>query len=164
MTKNKDCPSAAAVDFQDMFELKSFFPYLVRIYYRAVSESVGAVYSNLYGLSAYEWRTMAVLGPYAALSATEIVEKSSIDKVNVSRAIAKLRERGFLKRDIDGDDRRRSVLRLTESGRTAFYALIPRVREVEAHLLQGMTPKERETLIRLMEKVRNNAGMLKDAS
>ena len=87
------------------FELQSFFPYLVRIYYRAVSASVSDVYTSLYGLSVHEWRTMAVLGPHNALSASEIVEQSSIGKVDVSRAIAKLRDRGLLKRDIDGDDR-----------------------------------------------------------
>ena len=95
------------------FNLRSFFPYLVRVFYRAVSSSVSEVYASRYGLSVSEWRTMAVLGPQRAMSATEIVEQSSMDKVNVSRAIKGLRRAGYLRRDINGDDRRRAVVRLT---------------------------------------------------
>jgi len=145
----------------DDFNLSSFFPYLVRVYYRAVSESVSSVYSSIYNLSVSEWRTMAVLGPDHALSASEIVERSSMDKVNVSRAIKGLRNAGYLKRDIDGDDRRRAVLRLTESGTEIFHALVPKVAEVEQQLLKGLSQDDREALIHLMGKVKNNADSLK---
>ena len=139
------------------FDLRSFFPYLVRVYYRAVSSSVTDIYASLFGLSVSEWRTISVLGTDRALSAGEIVEQSSMDKVNVSRAIAKLRERGLLKRDIDGDDRRRSVLRLTQRGCEVYHILVPKVLELEERLLDGLTDDERRTLITLMDTVRNNA-------
>ncbi len=145
----------------DDFDLSSFFPYLVRIYYRAVSSSVTDIYATLFGLTVSEWRTMAVLGPYGVLSASEIVAGSSMDKVNVSRAIARLRKGGLLKRDIDGDDRRRSVVRLTDKGREVFRILVPKVLELEEKLFEGLTHQERHTLIRLMAKVRANAEALK---
>jgi DNA-binding MarR family transcriptional regulator len=94
------------------------------------------------------------------MSALDIIERSSMNKVNVSRAVARLRKRGFLKQDIDGDDRRRSVLRLTEEGRKVFYDLIPRVKEVERQLLAGLSEEEIRTLISLMARVRENANSL----
>jgi len=142
------------------FDLQSFFPYRVRIFYRSVSSSVASVYATLFGLSVSEWRTMAVLGTDRALSASEIVARSSMDKVNVSRAIQGLRKAGLLKRDIDGDDRRRAVLRLTDQGLATFHTLVPLVREIEANLLRGLSEGERETLFRLMDKVRENAASL----
>ncbi|SNZ20489.1 MarR family winged helix-turn-helix transcriptional regulator [Cohaesibacter gelatinilyticus] len=142
------------------FDLKSFFPYLVRVYYQSVSGSVGDVYSSLYDLGVSEWRVMAVLAPPQSMSALDIIERSSMNKVNVSRAVARLRKRGFLKQDIDGDDRRRSVLRLTEEGRKVFYDLIPRVKEVERQLLAGLSEEEVRTLISLMARVRENASSL----
>ena len=141
----------------DNFVLQSFFPYLVRVYYRAVSDSVRAIYTSLFDLSVSEWRTMAVLGPHRSMSAGEIVAQSSMDKVNVSRAIKGLRQAGFLKRDIDGDDRRRAVLRLTEKGEEAFRVLVPLLRQLEAELLHGLSDDDRATLLRLMDKVRKNA-------
>jgi len=141
----------------DEFTLHNFFPYLVRIYYRAVSGSVSKVYGSEFDLSVSEWRTMAVLGLYGVLSATEIVERSSIDKVNVSRAIKGLQKRGYLKRDIDGDDKRKAVLRLTAEGRQTYTSLIPMLKAIEGQLLDGLSEEEIDTLIRLMAKVQINA-------
>lgn len=139
------------------FDLHSFFPYLVRIYYRAVSEAISSVYTENFGLSVSEWRTMAVLGPHKSLSATQIVAQSSMDKVVVSRAIKGLQAQGLLKRDIDGDDRRRAVLRLTGEGQDLFRQLVPMVKEAEENCLQHLTTQERNTLIGLMQRVRISA-------
>ncbi len=154
-----DARGKAAPEEQAAFDLRSFFPYLVRVYYQAVSQSVSDIYGPLYGLSVSEWRTMAVLGN-RLLSASEIVERSSMDRVAVSRAIKGLREAGLLKRDIDGDDRRRAVLRLTEKGARVFNDLIPRVRQLEEDLLAGLSEAERATLLDLMTRVRENADRL----
>jgi DNA-binding MarR family transcriptional regulator len=148
-----------ALEFDD-FDLGFFFPYLVRVYYRAVSEAVANVYSSKFGLSVSEWRTMAVLGPIKALSAGEIVAQSSMDKVAVSRAIKGLQAHGFLKRDIDEIDKRRAVLKLTQSGRKAFGELVPLVKQVERDCLNGLTSTEREILISLMQRVQHNAENL----
>ncbi len=142
------------------FNLDRFFPYLTRIYYRAVSESVSSIYTEEFGLTASEWRTMAVLGSYHSLSASDIVAHSSMDKVNVSRAVKGLQARGFLKRDVDDDDRRRAVLRLTDAGQKAFNTLVPMVRAREDECLAGLTAEERTALISMMEKVRINATNL----
>lgn len=139
------------------FDLKAFFPYRVRIFYQAVSTSVSKIYTDAYDLSVAEWRVMSVLGPHQSMSANEITTRSSMNKVNVSRAVSRLRKRGFLKQDIDGDDRRRSVLHLTEEGKDAFGTLVPLVRNVEAQLLDGLNPEEIEQLTILMDKVRSNA-------
>ncbi|MCV6576739.1 MAG: MarR family winged helix-turn-helix transcriptional regulator, partial [Cohaesibacter sp.] len=131
---DQDLSSQQAKLMAEAFDLKSFFPYLVRVYYQSVSSSVGDIYSDLYALSVSEWRVMAVLAPPQSMSALDIIERSSMNKVNVSRAVARLRKRGYLKQDIDGDDRRRSVLRLTQEGCKVFHDLIPRVKEVERQL------------------------------
>lgn len=151
-----DRSSVSAADIP-AFDLETFFPYLVRIFYRAVSGAVSDVYTTHHGLSVSQWRTMAVLGPHRGLSASEIVAQSSMDKVNVSRAISSLREAGLLKRDIDGDDRRRAVLRLTDAGLAVYADLVPRMYEVEAAVLDGLSEAERSQLIGLMAKVRQNA-------
>ncbi len=152
--------TAAGID-PESFDLKSFFPYRVRLYYQAISDSVADIYTPLLGLSVSEWRTMVVLGTQQALSAGEIVERSSMDKVAVSRAIKRMREAKLLRRDIDGDDRRRAVLRLTEEGAQAYRRLVPLVRQLEADLLEDLSEAERGILLSLMERVRQNALAVK---
>ncbi len=145
---------------RDEFQLGVFFPYKVRVFGTAVSAAVSSVYRERYGLSVSEWRTMAILGRNQALSASEIVERSSMDKVNVSRAVQSLRKKEFLRRDIDGQDRRKSVLRLTEKGLAVFNDVIPLVRDVEAALIENLSAEEQQTLLSLMEKVQKNAEAL----
>ncbi|GHB42755.1 MarR family transcriptional regulator [Pseudovibrio japonicus] len=145
---------------QEEFQLGSFFPYKVRVFGTAVSTAVSSVYRERYGLSVSEWRTMSILGHTQALSASEIVERSSMDKVNVSRAVQSLRKKELLRRDIDGEDRRKSVLRLTEKGLAVFNDVIPLVRNVEAALTENLTADEETVLLSLMEKVQKNAEAL----
>lgn len=54
-----------------------------------------------------EWRTMAILGSASGgLQASEIVSRSSMDKVVVSRAVKRMEERGFLTRESNEADGR----------------------------------------------------------
>ncbi len=142
----------------DDFDLQTFFPYLVRIFYRAVSGSISDIYLSETGLGPPEWRIMVVLGPYRSMSAGEIVDNSSMDKVTVSRAIKKLTTAGLIRRDIDGNDRRRVALKLTQEGIEMWDLLIPLVKEREQQLLDGLSSEERRQLVELMAKVRTNAG------
>lgn len=144
------------------FRLATFFPYRVRTFYRDVSLSVQAVYAPAHGLTPAEWRTMAVLAEHEPMSATQIVARSSMDKVNVSRAVAGLEKAGLLARHVDPADRRRALLRLTPRGRAVLADLVPRVLAVERQLLDGLTDTECDTLVRLMQRVRDNAAALRE--
>lgn len=142
---------------ESQFELHRFFPYLVRIFYRSVSSSVACIYGEKFNLTASEWRVMVVLKPNRVLSAGEIVEQSSMTNVDVSRAINSLKKSGMLKRDINGDDKRRAALRLTDEGVAVFDALIPLARDLEKQLLAGLSEEEINTMLLTMEKIRTNA-------
>lgn len=142
------------------FELDEFFPYQVRIFYRAVSDVVSQAYSGNFDLSVSQWRTMAVLGSNRSMSASEIVANSSMDKVTVSRAIKGLRIHGFLQRDVDGDDKRRAVLKLTPEGSLCFAKIVPRVEKLSEKCMHGLSVTEQKQLISLMERVRHNSERL----
>lgn len=151
---------SALTDSAANFSLDTFFPYHVRVYYRAVSQSVTKVYESMFGLTVSEWRTMAVLGSHQSLSPSDIVERSSIDKVNVSRAIKGLQERGYLDRRVDPVDGRRAQLTLSDEGRSAFETLVPKVRELEKQLLSGLSEDDQDRLMAMMAQVRTNAENL----
>ena len=146
--------------FKSQFELQNFFPYQVRLLYRAVSDSVQKIYGAQFGLTVSEWRVMVVLKPGNVMSASEIVERSSMTSVHVSRAICGLREAGLLKRDINGEDKRKAALRLTDRGVEMFNALVPLVLALETELLEGLSEEEVKTLLLIMGKVRNKAEKL----
>jgi len=142
---------------KDAFALHDFFPYLVRLFYREITGSVSSIYGREFGLSVFEWRIMAVLGRSKVMSAGEIVEYSSMTKVNVSRGIKGLQNSGLLKRDINGEDKRRVALRLTDQGVEVLNTLTPLLLELESNLLQGLDQAEIDAFTNTMEIIRRNA-------
>jgi len=136
-----------------VLELERFLPYRLSVLSNRVSNAISSEYHRRFGLAITEWRVMAVLGRYPGLSAREVTERTAMDKVAVSRAVARLLERELLKRDIHGDDRRRSVLTLSEAGYSVYDEVAPMTLTCERHLLQPLSEEERATLSRLIDKL-----------
>jgi DNA-binding MarR family transcriptional regulator len=116
------------------FTLETFLPYrLVRIAER-VSREFAENYRQKYGLSRPEWRCLATLGQFGTVTSKEIGESTTMHKTKVSRAVAELERRGWLKRRPDPQDRRAEQLTLTAAGRKAFRELVPLADAFEASL------------------------------
>ncbi|MEZ5846068.1 MAG: MarR family winged helix-turn-helix transcriptional regulator [Geminicoccaceae bacterium] len=133
--------------------LEDFFPYHTRLFYRQVSSAVTRVYETRYGLKPYEWRTMVILGPEGEFTANEIVTRSSMDKVSVSRAITSLRRRKWILTKANKNDGRSRLIRLSSAGKAAYDDLVPLMLEVEERLLAVYSKEEVAELRRLMAKL-----------
>jgi DNA-binding MarR family transcriptional regulator len=97
---------------------------------------------------------MAVLGRFGPMTANSVVERTAMDKVRVSRAVARLLARNRVSRRTDPDDRRRAILDLTPEGRLIYGKVVPMVLAVESELLCDLDPAERavlETVVRKLE-------------
>ena len=105
------------------FDLEAFLPYLLNQAAETTGKSFGQIYRAEYGMTRTQWRVMANLGKFGAMSAAEICRISHTEKTKVSRAVAALEAMGFLQRHRSAHDRRREDLSLTEAGRDAFAAL-----------------------------------------
>ncbi|MFT4677728.1 MAG: DNA-binding MarR family transcriptional regulator [Candidatus Azotimanducaceae bacterium] len=142
------------------FDLQTFLPYLVRVFYTHVSSAVAQSYAPSFGLTPSEWRTLAVLGPGETLSASDIVDRSSITRVHVSRAIKSLQKRGLIRRDIDGLDKRKASVRMTPDGIETYKGIIAPALEVEQALVKDLTEEDILHLISTMSKINQNAKLI----
>ncbi|MDI9238685.1 MarR family winged helix-turn-helix transcriptional regulator [Lysobacter sp. LF1] len=134
-------------------DLEHFLPYRLSVLSNRVSSTIARIYTERFQLSITEWRVMAVLGRYPGLSANEVAQRTAMDKVAVSRAVARLLEAGRLERDIHGDDRRRSVLKLSEAGYRIYDEVAPMALAFERRLLDGIDDAERAVLFRLLDRL-----------
>ncbi len=137
----------------DPLELERFLPYRLSVLSNRVSQKIADTYAERFGLGVTEWRVIAVLGRYPGLSAGAVAERTAMDKVAVSRAVARLLERNLLLREVHGDDRRRSVLALSPEGLRVHALVAPLAMECERELLAPLDGGERETLARLLGKI-----------
>ena len=134
-------------------DLDRFLPYRLSVLSNRISSSVAEIYSEHFQLTITEWRVMAILGRYPDLSANEVAQRSAMDKVAVSRAVARLIDAGRLTREMHDDDRRRSVLRLSEEGMRIYDQIAPLALAFERQLLGDMTPEERALLFRVLDRL-----------
>ena len=134
-------------------ELQNFLPYRLSVLSNRTSDAIAREYSQRFSLSVTEWRVMAVLGRYPELSANQVAQRTAMDKVAVSRAVAKLLDTGRLLREFDEDDRRRSVLRLSEAGYAIYDQIVPLALGFERQLLGDVDATERALLFRLLDRL-----------
>ncbi len=142
------------------FALERFLPYRLSVLTNTVSGAIARLYGARFGLTIPEWRVLAVLGRFAPLSAGELAGRTAMDKVRVSRAVAKLLRRGLVDRARDGADRRRAKLALAAAGRKIHDAIVPMARAKEAALLAGLSRAERAQLDRLLDRLTARAAAL----
>jgi DNA-binding MarR family transcriptional regulator len=133
--------------------LERFLPYRLSVLMLRISNAIARSYERRFRLSVPEWRVMAVLGRFGPLSANGVAEKTQMDKVRVSRAVARLLAAGRVSRRTDRADRRRSILALTSAGEAIHREIVPHAERVEARLLAGLDAAERSALDRLLAKL-----------
>jgi len=136
-----------------ILDLERFLPYRLSVLSNRISADIARLYDKRHGISIPEWRVIAVLARRPGLSATEVAQRTAMDKVAVSRAVSALLDGGRILRDTDEDDRRRSVLRLSEAGRAIYADVAPRAIAYEQRLLDALQPDERQALDRLLARM-----------
>ncbi|MGH8031659.1 MAG: MarR family winged helix-turn-helix transcriptional regulator [Luteimonas sp.] len=136
-----------------VLELERFLPYRLSVLSNRVSQTIADQYAVRFGLAITEWRVMAALGRYPELSANQVATRTAMDKVAVSRAVAKLLERGLLQREMHDNDRRRSVLALSPAGYGVYDEVVPMALDCERRLLEHFSDDERATLDKLIDRL-----------
>ena len=138
---------------RNVFELSSFLPFRLTILSNRLTRRVARFYSQRFKLSAPEWRTIAVLGQQGAMTANAVIVQTTMDKVRVSRAVAKLLKSGYITREADPEDRRRAILALTPKGVELYRQIVPLVQEVEAEILATLSAEDRSGLDHALERI-----------
>ncbi len=143
---SEQAPSAA-------LELDSFLPYRLSVLNNMVSRALAEQYQARFGLSIPEWRVMANLGRAAPLSANEVAERTSMDKVKVSRAISRMQSAGLLKRETDPRDHRVSSLRLSAKGKRIYDKIAPMALAWEQEFLSVLSAREIAAFDKILAKL-----------
>ena len=107
-----------------------------------------------------QWRLLCVLAEDGRLSQVQIVARTVMDKVTVSRAAQGLAKRRLVTRSQNKADARSHVLTLTPEGRGLHAEIAPLALAYEAALIAGLAPEEVTLLKRLLGRLQSAAGQL----
>jgi DNA-binding MarR family transcriptional regulator len=140
--------------------LDGYLPYRLSVASNAVSSLIARAYQDRFGLTIPQWRLICVLAEDGGLTQGQIVARTVMDKVTVSRAAQGLLSRRLVSRSEHQADGRSHVLELSEEGRGLHAEIAPLALAYEAALIAGLAPQEVDLLKRLLSRLQTAAEKL----
>lgn len=145
------------------FRLEDYLPYRLSLLSNTVSQGIAHRYQQDHDISVTEWRVIVMLGRFPGSTASEVVDRTAMDKVSISRAVRSLEEKGFLLRRTDSEDRRRQLLFLTRGrGKRVLESIVPMAAAYETELLNALEENEWAALNGLLAKLQKSAEALRE--
>ena len=135
------------------FKLENFIPYQLAVVAESVSKAFSKTYAKRFGITIAQWRILAAVGRESNCTASSIVEHTAMGKVQVSRAVSILIDKGYIKSRVDSRDRRNSILAFTNKGRSIYIQIIPAGITFERELIKIFTKEEIQQLNHLLSKL-----------
>jgi DNA-binding MarR family transcriptional regulator len=144
--------------------LSEFLPYRLSALAETVSRAFAQRYEQRFGITIPEWRVMAVLGEQSPQSTREVIERTRMDRVRVSRAVIRLDEKGLVGRAPMPQDQRAHSLHLTRRGEATYREIVPLARRLQAELMQSLQEEELYALEQALGKLQDAADALSPPS
>lgn len=142
-----------AVDEAPRSDLEDLVGYnLKRAYVIVRSDFRAALGQDGFSPRVFSALSLAVHSPN--ITQSELARMLGIERSGLVAIVDELESRGYLERVAVPDDRRVQALVPTEAGRAAYAEAAELARAHEAALLSNLTAAEKETLLRLLRKIR----------
>jgi DNA-binding MarR family transcriptional regulator len=104
-------------------------------------------------LTLNEWRVMLVVHSHPECTASDVVDYSGLDKMSVSRALARLTKASRVQRFADKQDARRQIVVLTSAGNRLFTKIGQLAAIREQTLFSTLSATEVKKLGQLVDKL-----------
>lgn len=110
------------------------------------------------GLTLSEWRILSVISSFTNIASKDITRVTTLNKVAVSRSLARLTEAGLVERTVSDTDNRLQRLTLTRSGKQRFRKARESFTRWSDALLGGLDAAEIDDLKQSLRKIRRRLG------
>lgn len=143
--------------------IRDLISYRLHVVANLLSRGAELRYRREFGVSLWEWRTIAHLGGSGEpLSLNELARFAGIHKSQMSRVVTGLTERKLVLRAQDADDARGVRLTLSKPGRKLYSDLIGAATERDELFRRCLTRDETEAFDRALGKLTGQARALID--
>ena len=141
-----------------MTEIKHLISYQVHMVANLLSRGAELRYRREFGVSLWEWRSIALLGASAEpLSLNHLAHAAGIHKSQMSRVVSGLAERRLVVRTVNSEDGRGVQLALSRSGRRLYEGLIEAAAERDAAFRRCLTSQEKLVFDKALAKLAGRA-------
>ena len=141
-----------------MTEIKDLISYQLHTVANLLSRGAELRYRREFGVSLWEWRTIALLGASDdPQSLGHLARAAGIDKSQMSRVVSGLAKRKLVMRDANDADGRGVHLRLSKTGRKLYGGLIGAAAERDAAFRRCLTSGEKQVFEKALSKLAGQA-------
>jgi DNA-binding MarR family transcriptional regulator len=105
------------------------------------------------GLTPTQFATLVRLAENGACSQNQLGRLAAMDIATIKGVVDRLRQKGLVRTAPSRDDRRRSIVSLTDEGMRILDRMIAAGRVITEETLTPLNPSERRSLIRLLRKL-----------
>jgi DNA-binding MarR family transcriptional regulator len=106
--------------------------------------------ADRYKISLNEFRLLMTIGALGTTASHEVAEKTGVNVMSVSRAVAALERNGRITVVTDPNNRRRKALTLTEEGMRLYRIMQPQSAKVAQYLFSELSGMDIVALNRLL--------------
>lgn len=111
-----------------------------------------------YGITPGQWNLLNQLEQAGALSQRKLAEQTKKEQATITRYLDTLERKGLIVRTRDANDRRAHVVTITDEARTLLDQVGPLAEEASRQLTEGITSKELESFLAVIDKLSRNAN------
>lgn len=106
-----------------------------------------------FSMSLAEWRVLAYVCGAGPTSAASVGQAFESDRAEISRAVAKLVKRGYLKRMTDPANKKRIILHPTNTGTLTYEKARQQRQDYFLSIMRDLTKRDRLDLDAKLEKI-----------
>lgn len=111
---------------------------------------------NNFPIGGEEWGMLLHLWRQDGRSPSELADLTIRDRTTVTRLIDGMVKKDLVKREIDPNDRRRSLIFLTPHGQSLQQQLVPIAQELIHQSLKGISQQDIDHAVRVMKQMAEN--------
>ena len=149
---------ALAHDVEPLPLLDDLLPYLMNRLVSRLNRNLDAKLRRR-RLTFEHWRVLAVLTAHDRSTVSVLAELAVIPQATLSRLLARMGERGLVRRSMSRRDSRLVEVRLTPKGRSLYEEIVPLAVEEYRAAVVGFRPQEIEWLMAAMRRMQGNVGL-----
>jgi DNA-binding MarR family transcriptional regulator len=116
------------------------------------------------GVSVPMWRALSALRHKDGQTIGELAQLTVLDRSSLGRLLDDMARDRLVEREPLPDDRRALLISLSAKGRRTFEAARAIARQHYRKVLDGITPDEFETLMRILRRIKANTRAMADAA
>lgn len=103
-------------------------------------------------LTSVQYAALETIRAEPGIDQATVAAKIAYDRATIGGVIDRLEQKNYVKRSVSQRDRRAREVTLSEKGKDILAAAAPVVIDLQNEILEGLTPNERETFLKLAGK------------